>query len=195
MLAVEACGHFEVGTGFADFRHLLFEHDVVAGGRRLERLVLFRRVIPDPLLAPRQVICPGRHHVQLGAFAADDIFNDVPEERLIEAGLVAGDDERRGRLILWGGAGDDAGANPPTAREMSELVRAFDRGDLARARELHYRLLPLLDVLFCETNPIPLKAAMHLLGRASDEIRLPLTPLTERNRERLQVVLKELGLL
>jgi 4-hydroxy-tetrahydrodipicolinate synthase len=56
-------------------------------------------------------------------------------------------------------------------------------------------LLPLFDVLFCETNPIPVKAAAAMLGWCSDEIRLPLTRLTEANRERLRVVLKDLGIL
>jgi 4-hydroxy-tetrahydrodipicolinate synthase len=78
---------------------------------------------------------------------------------------------------------------------MVEMVRAFRSGDLDRARALHYRLLPLIDALFCETNPIPLKAAMALRGLTTDEIRLPLTPLSEQNRELLQVTLKEFGLL
>ena len=80
-------------------------------------------------------------------------------------------------------------------REMVEMVRAFRSGDLDRARALHYRLLPLIDALFCETNPIPLKAAMALRGLTTDEIRLPLTPLSEQNRELLQVTRKECGLL
>jgi 4-hydroxy-tetrahydrodipicolinate synthase len=79
--------------------------------------------------------------------------------------------------------------------EMVGLVRAFRAGDLARAREAHYRLLPLVDALFCETNPIPVKAALALRGLVSEEIRLPLLPLSRPNRERLQVVLKEFGLL
>jgi 4-hydroxy-tetrahydrodipicolinate synthase len=78
---------------------------------------------------------------------------------------------------------------------MVSLVRAFRAGDLDSARQTHQRLLPLFDVLFCETNPIPVKAALALLGVIGDEIRLPLTRITETNRERLQVVLKELGLL
>jgi 4-hydroxy-tetrahydrodipicolinate synthase len=78
---------------------------------------------------------------------------------------------------------------------MVELVRAFRAGDLARAQETHYRLLPLMDMLFCESNPIPIKAALALRGMVQDEIRLPLRPLTPANRERLQVALKEFGLL
>ena len=58
-------------------------------------------------------------------------------------------------------------------------------------RAIHYELLPLFEVLFCETNPIPVKAAAAALGWCSDEIRLPLTRLTDANRERLTVVLKD----
>jgi 4-hydroxy-tetrahydrodipicolinate synthase len=78
---------------------------------------------------------------------------------------------------------------------MIELVDAYQAGDTARARDIHLQLVPLFDVLFCETNPIPVKAALALLGQVDDEIRLPLTQITEANRERLQVVLKDLGIL
>jgi 4-hydroxy-tetrahydrodipicolinate synthase len=78
---------------------------------------------------------------------------------------------------------------------MVELVRAFRAGDLARAQETYFRLLPLMDLLFCETNPIPIKTALALRGAILPDVRLPLTPLTAPNRERLQVALKEFGLL
>ena len=78
---------------------------------------------------------------------------------------------------------------------MVELVSAFRAGDAERARRVHYRLLPLFEALFLETNPTPVKAALHMLGRIGPEIRLPLVPMTDANRQRLQVVLKELGLL
>jgi 4-hydroxy-tetrahydrodipicolinate synthase len=78
---------------------------------------------------------------------------------------------------------------------MVEMVRAFRAGDLARARDTYFRLLPLMDVLFCESNPIPVKAAMALRGLIGDEIRLPLTPISAPDRERLQATLKEFGLL
>jgi 4-hydroxy-tetrahydrodipicolinate synthase len=79
--------------------------------------------------------------------------------------------------------------------EMVELVRAFRAGDVSRARDAYFHLLPLMDILFCESNPIPVKTALALRGLVLDEIRLPLTPLTAPNRERLQVVMKEFGLL
>jgi 4-hydroxy-tetrahydrodipicolinate synthase len=75
------------------------------------------------------------------------------------------------------------------------MVDSARAGDFARARELHYRLLPLFDVLFCETNPIPVKTAVAMQGQCDPGLRLPLTAMTDANRERLQLVMKELGLL
>jgi 4-hydroxy-tetrahydrodipicolinate synthase len=77
---------------------------------------------------------------------------------------------------------------------MVSLVRSFRAGDADTARRCHLRLLPLFDALFARDQSDPVKAALHLIGAIGPEIRLPLTPLTEPNRERLQVVLKELGL-
>jgi 4-hydroxy-tetrahydrodipicolinate synthase len=56
---------------------------------------------------------------------------------------------------------------------------------------MHYRLLPLMDALFIESNPIPVKAALHLLGRIPEPtLRLPLTPMEKRNRDRLEAALE-----
>ena len=109
--------------------------------------------------------------------------------------VLSGDDALTLPMLAIGARGAISTTSNVAPTEMAELVRAFQRGDLSRARELHYRLLPLMDALFCETNPIPVKAAVALLGLIGDEIRLPLTPVSEPNRERLRVVLKELALL
>lgn len=73
---------------------------------------------------------------------------------------------------------------------ISDLVTAMNSGDLARGRELHYRLLPLIRALSVETNPIPVKAAASLLGLCSDEMRLPLVPMSGENLMRLQEVME-----
>ncbi len=78
---------------------------------------------------------------------------------------------------------------------MADIVRRFQAGDTRGALEIHQSLLPLFDALFCETNPIPVKAAVEALGLCDGEIRLPLTPITPPNLERLKVVLKDLGIL
>jgi len=109
--------------------------------------------------------------------------------------VLSGDDAMTLPLMAVGGRGLIATSSNVAPAQMLALVRAAAAGDFNRARALHYELLPLFDVLFCETNPIPVKTAVAMLGLCGDELRLPLTPLTEANRERLQGVLKELGIL
>jgi 4-hydroxy-tetrahydrodipicolinate synthase len=106
---------------------------------------------------------------------------------------LSGDDALILPIIALGGRGVISTTANVAPTEVGELVRACRAGDMVRARKLHYGLLPLMDALFCETNPIPLKTALGLMGLIDPEIRLPLTPISEDNRERIQVVLKELG--
>ena len=109
--------------------------------------------------------------------------------------FLSGDDAMTLPLLAMGGAGvisTSSNVAPELVKAMVDSARA---GDFARARELHYRLLPLFDALFCETNPIPLKTAVAMQGHGDAGLRLPLTPLTDANRERLQLVMKELELL
>lgn len=108
--------------------------------------------------------------------------------------VLSGDDALTLPLLAIGGRGVVCTSSNVAPREMVGLVRAFRGGDVEHARRMHYQLLPLFQVLFCETNPIPVKAALEMMGLIGPEIRLPLLPLTDANRERLQVVLKELGL-
>ena len=107
--------------------------------------------------------------------------------------VLAGDDWATLPMLAMGGAGVISTASNLVPREIVELVRAFGRGDAARARELHYRLLPLCDALFSETNPIPVKAALALRGKLHDELRLPLLTMTSPNKKRLELAMKEFG--
>ncbi|MDX1649318.1 MAG: 4-hydroxy-tetrahydrodipicolinate synthase [Myxococcota bacterium] len=109
--------------------------------------------------------------------------------------VLSGDDWATLPMLALGGHGVISTAGNVAPGDVVEMVRAFRAGDLGRAREIYYRLLSLFDALFCETNPIPVKAALVLRGLIHDEIRLPLTPISAPNRERLQVALKEFGLL
>ena len=108
--------------------------------------------------------------------------------------VLSGDDALTLPLLALGGHGVISTCSNVVPAEVVELVRAFRAGDLARARAVHYRLLPLFDVLFSQTNPIPVKAALALRGLCLDELRLPLLPMSAPSRERLEAVLKELGL-
>ena len=109
--------------------------------------------------------------------------------------VLSGDDSLTLPLLAIGGKGVIATAANVVPAETVELVRAFRAGDVDRARALHYRLLPLFDALFTETNPIPVKCALALRGLIQEELRLPLLRLSSANRERLQAALKEFGLL
>ncbi len=109
--------------------------------------------------------------------------------------VLSGDDALTLPVIAIGGRGVISTTSNVAPRQMVELVAAARAGQLARAREIHLRLMPLFDALFCETNPIPVKAALVLLGLVEDEIRLPLTRLAAAKRDRLQAVLKEQGIL
>ena len=109
--------------------------------------------------------------------------------------VLSGDDWATLPLLALGSRGVISTASNVAPGEMVDIVRAFRAGDLERARAIHYRLLPLFDVLFCETNPIPVKAAVAMRSGVQEELRLPLTRLSEANRGRLEAVLKELGLL
>ncbi len=108
--------------------------------------------------------------------------------------VLSGDDWATLPILALGGAGVVSTSSNLAPEKIVELLRAFRAGELAHARALHYELLPLFDILFCESNPIPVKAALALGGFIEDEVRLPLTPLTEKNRERLQRALKGYGL-
>jgi len=120
-----------------------------------------------------------------------ELMRIVPDDFTV----LSGDDWATLPLLSLGGRGVISVVSNIAPAEMVDLVRAFRSGDLERSRDTYNRLLPLIDVLFCETNPIPVKAAVALRGLILDEIRLPLTPLTAPSRERLQVVMKEFGLL
>ncbi len=107
--------------------------------------------------------------------------------------LVSGDDSLTLPMLALGARGVISTIGNVAPGLMAEICRAFARGDLARARELHYRLLPLMTALFCESNPIPVKSAVHLIGKIPNAtLRLPLTPIQKANRDRLEAALSVL---
>jgi 4-hydroxy-tetrahydrodipicolinate synthase len=77
--------------------------------------------------------------------------------------------------------------------QVRALVALLLSGQLEKARVWHYRLLPLMEANFLESNPAPVKAALALAGRIRNELRLPLVPVTEKTRAALATVLKDLG--
>ena len=88
-----------------------------------------------------------------------------------------------------------AGNGQMTVTGRVGLVSAASAGNYARARELHYRMLPLMRALFLETYPIPIKHALSLLKKCSAEVRMPLTPISAAAADKLKAVMKEMRLL
>ncbi|HEX8259487.1 MAG TPA: 4-hydroxy-tetrahydrodipicolinate synthase [Rubrobacteraceae bacterium] len=107
-----------------------------------------------------------------------------------EFDILSGDDPMTLPLLALGGTGVVSVASNIAPGAVSDMVAAMNSGDLARGRELHYRLLPLIRALSVETNPIPIKAAASLLGLCSDELRLPLVPMSGENLRNLQTVME-----
>jgi 4-hydroxy-tetrahydrodipicolinate synthase len=119
------------------------------------------------------------------------LLRDRPEGFLV----LSGDDAVALAMMALGGEGVVSVAANEIPRWMKELVDAALSGDLVRAREIHYRLLPLMRANFIESNPVPAKTALHLMGRIGPHVRSPLAPLTPASLEALRKVLSELGLL
>lgn len=109
--------------------------------------------------------------------------------------LLAGDDNLALATIAVGGSGLVSVLGNLLPRALKELVVAAREGQLVRARELQAALLPVMDALFVESNPIPLKAGLALMNLAGDGLRLPLTRPTEATRKRLADALRGVGAL
>src|SRR5918993_340284 len=109
--------------------------------------------------------------------------------------VLSGDDAMTLAMIALGADGLISVASNEAPAEMSRMVEAALAGRWDEARELHYKLLPLMDVNFAETSPGPCKAAMKMMGLLEEELRLPLVPVGEKTRARVREVLVEVGLL
>jgi 4-hydroxy-tetrahydrodipicolinate synthase len=107
-----------------------------------------------------------------------------------EFDILSGDDPMTLPLIALGGTGVISVASNVAPAAVSDMVEALISGDWYRGRELHYQLLPLFRALFLEVNPIPVKAAASLLGLCSDEMRLPLVPMSGENLRKLREVVE-----
>ena len=109
--------------------------------------------------------------------------------------VVSGDDNLTLPLMSVGGRGVISVIANIVPRETAEMTHAALAGDWKLARELHLRLFPLCRAVFIETNPIPVKEAMAMMGMLEPEFRLPLCRMGDANRERLRAILTQHGLL
>ena len=120
-----------------------------------------------------------------------DILRSRPAGFLV----LSGDDARTLPLMALGAEGVISVVANQVPGPMHELTAACARGDFAEARRLHSRLLPLMNLNFVESSPIPVKASLAMMGLCEESFRLPLCPPTEPTREALRGALRDLGLL
>ena len=109
--------------------------------------------------------------------------------------LLSGDDALTLPILAIGGVGVISVAANIVPRDIVALIDAFNKGDLKKAQSMHQKLLPLIQALFIETNPIPVKTACELVGLCSADLRLPMCPMEEENLKKLKQALKVYGLL
>ena len=118
---------------------------------------------------------------------------EILQDRPDGFSVLSGDDALALAVIALGGDGVISVAANEVPGAMARLVDLALRGDFAGAREVHYRLLGLMNTNFIESNPIPAKAALVAMGRISSGIRLPLVPLSEAHRPALLAALRRAG--
>lgn len=109
--------------------------------------------------------------------------------------LLSGDDGMTLGILAIGGKGVVSVVGNIVPRDVLSLINAFEKGNLDEARTWHYKLLPLCKAMFIETNPMPVKEAMNILGMKVGDVRLPLVRMKPENREKLGRALADYGLI
>ncbi len=109
--------------------------------------------------------------------------------------VLSGDDALTLPIMSLGGRGVISVAANVAPKLVVSMVKAFQRGNLDEARKLHLALAPLIRAVFLETNPIPIKKAVELIGLPAGQLRLPLAPISEDNERKLRAALNNLHLI
>lgn len=109
--------------------------------------------------------------------------------------VLSGDDFTTFPLLCVGGMGVISVVSNVAPADMAGMCSAFFKGDLETAKKLHYKQWPLTEAMFYETNPVPVKTAMKLLGMITGEVRQPLCPMSKANEDKLRQVMQKYGLI
>jgi 4-hydroxy-tetrahydrodipicolinate synthase len=120
-----------------------------------------------------------------------EVFNAVPENFLV----FSGDDAITLPVIALGGVGIISVASNEIPQEMSEITRAALTNEWEKARRLHRKFLALMQANFIESNPLPVKAVLAMMGKIEEIYRLPLVPMKKETRARLETIAAAAGLL
>lgn len=122
-------------------------------------------------------------------------MSDVIELCGDDFAVLSGDDLFTLPLLAMGGAGIISVISNVAPADMAGLIDAFAAKDFAKAKELHHKMSPLIESLFIEVNPTPVKAALALMGKIQYEYRLPLCKMSDANLEKLRKVMVNYGLI
>jgi 4-hydroxy-tetrahydrodipicolinate synthase len=109
--------------------------------------------------------------------------------------VLSGDDFTTFPLLCVGGQGVISVVSNVVPGDMAGMCDAFFQGNLEDARRLHYKMWPLTEAMFFETNPVPVKAAMKLLGKITGDVRQPLCLMSKANEDKLRQVMQKYGLI
>ena len=109
--------------------------------------------------------------------------------------LYSGNDDQVVPLLSLGGLGVISVLSNVAPQYVHDMVYKFFEGDVAGSRKMQLEALPVINALFCEVNPIPVKAALNMMGREAGPLRLPLTEMEPQNQERLKKAMQEYGIL
>lgn len=109
--------------------------------------------------------------------------------------LYSGNDDQIVPLLAMGGKGVISVLSNVAPRQTHDICQSFFDGDVKRSLKLQLEAIPLISQLFCEVNPIPVKAAMNLMGKEAGPLRLPLTEMEASNQKNLSAAMKEYGIL
>ena len=120
-----------------------------------------------------------------------DVCNALPDDFLV----FSGDDAVTLPVISLGGVGIISVASNEIPKEMAEMTRAALAGDWTTARKIHRKFLPLMQANFLESNPMPVKCVLAMMGRMEENYRLPMLPVKPETKTKLEKIAKEVGLL
>ncbi|MBA4348666.1 MAG: 4-hydroxy-tetrahydrodipicolinate synthase [Thermodesulfovibrio sp.] len=109
--------------------------------------------------------------------------------------VISGDDFTTFPMLALGGKGAISVTANIAPKDAADMFNAWEKGNISKARKLHYKLEPLNNAMFIETNPIPVKTALALMGKIEEEFKLPLCEMSPANKEKLKGVLKNAGLI
>jgi 4-hydroxy-tetrahydrodipicolinate synthase len=192
--SLQVAPYYNKPTGEGFYRHFTAIADAVdlpmivynipgRTGKNIENPVMLRLAQHRNIVAVKEASGSIAQMMELIAEKPDDF--DV----------LSGDDNLTYPLMALGGKGVISVASNIVPDRMHELTHAALSGDWERARTLHYALLPLFKAIFVETNPIPIKAALAMLGVLQESYRLPMCPPAEESRKKIKTVLEALKIL